>query len=51
MNKLQFAILIAAAGAVLGTIVHPGIQEIGLVTLAAVIIAGIVGAKPTPRTA
>ena len=50
MNKLQFAILFAAVGALLGTTIHPGAMEIGFVALAAIIIAGIVGSKSSPRT-
>jgi len=51
MNKLQFGIFFAAVGALLGTALHPGLLEIVIVTIVAIVIVGMMTSKPTPKLA
>lgn len=41
MNKFSIAILAASMGAIIGTTLHPGIQEIAIVAVAALLVGGV----------
>lgn len=50
MNKATIAILAATVGATLGTVLRPGIQEIALIAIVALVAAAIIPRLGTRRS-